>query len=77
MAEHRNLPTWVVLRIAALIAKAMNEWYDYPRSGMIIPMNDITIPSSFYGLGNASVLYPGATPDVQAYLYKCIYVNQR
>ena len=27
---------------------------------------------SFYGLGNAGMLYPGATPDVQAYLYKCI-----
>ncbi|KAK2173955.1 hypothetical protein NP493_841g00000 [Ridgeia piscesae] len=27
---------------------------------------------SFYGLGNAGVLYPGPTPDVQAYLYKCI-----
>ena len=27
---------------------------------------------SFYGLGSASMLYPGATPDVQAYLYKCI-----
>ena len=28
---------------------------------------------SFYGFGNAGMLYPGATPDVQAYLYKCIY----
>ena len=28
---------------------------------------------SFYGLGNAGMLYPGATSDVQAYLYKCIY----
>ena len=27
---------------------------------------------SFYGLGSAGVLYPGATPDVQAFLYKCI-----
>ena len=27
---------------------------------------------SFYGLGNAGMLYPGATPDVQTYLYKCI-----
>ena len=27
---------------------------------------------SFYGFGNAGMLYPGATPDVQAYLYKCI-----
>ncbi|KAK2143759.1 hypothetical protein NP493_4432g00002 [Ridgeia piscesae] len=27
---------------------------------------------SFYGLGSASILYPGVTPDVQAYLYKCI-----
>ena len=27
---------------------------------------------SFYGLGNAGMLYPGATPDVQAYLYKSI-----
>ncbi|KAK2177349.1 hypothetical protein NP493_604g01048 [Ridgeia piscesae] len=27
---------------------------------------------SFYGLGNPGLLYPGATPDVQAYLYKCI-----
>ena len=27
---------------------------------------------SFYGLGNAGMLYPGATPGVQAYLYKCI-----
>ena len=27
---------------------------------------------SFYGLGSAGMLYPGATPDVQAYLYKCI-----
>ena len=27
---------------------------------------------SFYGLGNVGMLYPGATPDVQAYLYKCI-----
>ena len=27
---------------------------------------------SFYGLGNAGILYPGATPDVPAYLYKCV-----
>ena len=27
---------------------------------------------SFYVFGNAYMLYPGATPDVQAYLYKCI-----
>ena len=27
---------------------------------------------SYYGLGNAGMLCPGATPDVQAYLYKCI-----
>ena len=27
---------------------------------------------SCYGLGNAGMLYPGATPCVQAYLYKCI-----
>ena len=27
---------------------------------------------SFYGLGNAGMLYPGAIPGVQAYLYKCI-----
>ena len=27
---------------------------------------------SVYGLGNAGMLYPGATPDVQAHLYKCI-----
>ena len=27
---------------------------------------------SFYGLGNAGMLYPEATPNVQAYLYKCI-----
>ena len=27
---------------------------------------------SFYGLGNAGMLYPGATTGVQAYLYKCI-----
>ena len=27
---------------------------------------------SFYGLSNAGMLYPGGTPDVQAYLYKCI-----
>ena len=27
---------------------------------------------SFYGLANAGMLYPGTTPDVQAYLYKCI-----
>ena len=25
-----------------------------------------------YGLGNVGMLYPGTTPDVQAYLYKCI-----
>ena len=28
---------------------------------------------SFYGLGSAGKLYPGTTPDVQAYLYECIY----
>ena len=33
VAEHRNLPTGVVLRIAALIAKAMSEWYDYTKVG--------------------------------------------
>ena len=27
---------------------------------------------SFYGLRSSSLLYPGATPDVQSYLYKCI-----
>ena len=27
---------------------------------------------SVYGLGNAGMLYSGATPDVQAYLYKCV-----
>ena len=27
---------------------------------------------SFYGLECSSMLYTGATPDVQAYLYKCI-----
>ena len=27
---------------------------------------------SFYGLGSADMLYPGATPDVQDYLYACI-----
>ena len=27
---------------------------------------------SFYGLGNIVMLYPGATPGVQAYLYKSI-----
>ena len=27
---------------------------------------------SFYGLVNAGMLYPGATPDFQACLYKCI-----
>ena len=26
----------------------------------------------FYGLDNAGMLYPGATPDVQAHLYKCV-----
>ena len=26
---------------------------------------------SFYGLGNAGMLYPGAISDIQAYLYKC------
>jgi hypothetical protein len=27
---------------------------------------------SFYVLGSTGMLFPGATPDVQAYLYKCI-----
>ena len=27
---------------------------------------------SFYALGTAGMLYTGATPEVQAYLYKCI-----
>ena len=27
---------------------------------------------SFYALGSASMLYPGATLDVQVYLYKCL-----
>ena len=27
---------------------------------------------SFYGLGSVDILYPGAIPDVQAYVYKCI-----
>ena len=27
---------------------------------------------SLYVLRSAGMLYPGATPDVQAYLYKCI-----
>ena len=53
VAKHRNLPTWVVLRIAALNAKAFYGVYVrimamngmiIPRSGMIIPMNGITIP---------------------------------
>ena len=27
---------------------------------------------SFYGLSSAGITYPGASPDVQACLYKCI-----
>lgn len=27
---------------------------------------------SFYGLGNSGMLYPGASPEVQAYLYKSV-----